>query len=41
MTRAIVHRTPGLLDPQAITVMGLSAKPNSTSPIGQFGTGLK
>lgn len=41
MGRAIIHRTPGLLDVQAITVMGLSAKPNSTSPIGQFGTGLK
>lgn len=37
----IVHRTPGLLDIKAITVMGLSAKPNSTNPIGQFGTGLK
>lgn len=41
MTRAIVHRTPGLLDVRSITVAGLSAKPNSTNPIGQFGTGLK
>lgn len=41
MTRAIVHRTPGLLDIRSITVAGLSAKPNSTNPIGQFGTGLK
>lgn len=41
MTQAIVHRTPGLLDMQAITVMGLSAKPRSTNPIGMFGTGLK
>lgn len=26
---------------EAFTIMGLSAKPNSTNPIGQFGTGLK
>lgn len=37
----IVHETPGLLDMQALTVMGLSAKPNTKSPIGMFGTGLK
>jgi hypothetical protein len=41
MSTAVVHRTPGLLDMQAITVMGLSAKPRSTNPIGMFGTGLK
>lgn len=38
---AIIHRTPGLLDLRAITVMGLSAKPGTDNPIGMFGTGLK
>lgn len=33
--------TPTTLPIEAFTVMGLSAKPNSTNPIGQFGTGLK
>lgn len=37
----IVHETPGLIDIRALTVMGLSAKPNTKSPIGMFGTGLK
>jgi len=37
----IIHRTPGLLDIRAVTTLGLSAKPNSTNPIGKFGTGLK
>lgn len=37
----IVHETPGLLDIRALTVMGLSAKPGTKSPIGMFGTGLK
>lgn len=37
----IVHQTPGLLDPRAFTIMGVSSKPNSSSPIGYFGTGLK
>jgi hypothetical protein len=37
----IVHRTPGLLDIRAVTVMGLSVKPRSDNPIGMFGTGLK
>ncbi len=37
----IVHRTPGLLDPRSFTVMGMSAKPTTGHPIGQFGTGLK
>jgi hypothetical protein len=37
----VVHRTPGEIDLQAFTVMGLSAKPSSTNPIGMFGTGLK
>jgi len=33
--------TNTLLDPRAITVMGLNVKPNTKSPIGYFGTGLK
>lgn len=37
----IVHRTPGLIDLKSFTLMGATAKPNSTNPIGQFGTGLK
>lgn len=39
--RAVVHSTPGLIPIEAFTVMGLSAKPSSTNPIGRFGTGLK
>ena len=38
---SIVHVTPGSLDIRAITTFGLTAKPNSTAPIGKFGTGLK
>lgn len=38
---AIVFETPTLLDLRALTTFGVSAKPNSTSPIGHFGTGLK
>lgn len=37
----IVFRTPGLIDLRAFTVMGMSAKPNASNPIGYFGTGLK
>ncbi len=37
----IVFDTPGLIDPRAFAVMGMSAKPNSANPIGYFGTGLK
>lgn len=33
--------TPSEFDLRAITTFGLHAKPNSRSPIGQFGTGLK
>lgn len=33
--------TPTLLNVKAITTFGINAKPNSTSPIGFFGTGLK
>lgn len=38
---SIVFVTPGLLDIRAFTVLGMHAKPNSTNPIGRFGTGLK
>ncbi len=37
----VVFSTPGLIDPRAFTIGGLTAKPNSTNPIGRFGTGLK
>lgn len=37
----LVFRTPGILDLRALTTFGMSAKPNSTNPIGAFGTGLK
>lgn len=37
----IVFDTPGLIDLRAFTLMGVSAKPKSTNPIGYFGTGLK
>jgi hypothetical protein len=38
---AVVFETPGLIDMRAFTIMGAHAKPNSTNPIGFFGTGLK
>jgi hypothetical protein len=38
---SLVFRTPGVLDLRALTTFGMSSKPNSTSPIGIFGTGLK
>lgn len=37
----VVFRTPGLLDKRGFTTFGLNAKPNTNSPIGYFGTGLK
>jgi len=37
----IVHVTPGILDIRSFTVLGLHAKPNTDSPIGKFGSGLK
>ena len=37
----IVHENLGLIDPRAFTTRGLNAKPNTKSPIGYFGTGLK
>ena len=39
--RAIVHKTKGKLDLRSLTVFGLNAKPNTDTPIGYFGTGLK
>lgn len=39
--RTIVFKTPGKLDLRALTVFGMNAKPNTNSPIGFFGTGLK
>lgn len=41
MTRAVVFVTPGLIDIRAFTHFGVNSKPNSTNPIGYFGTGLK
>lgn len=38
---SIVHETPGLIDIRSFTTFGLHAKPNSDTPIGKFGTGLK
>jgi hypothetical protein len=37
----VVFKTQTLLDLRAITTFGLNAKPNTKSPIGFFGTGLK
>lgn len=37
----IVFETPGLMDLRSITLIGVNAKPNTDSPIGYFGTGLK
>jgi hypothetical protein len=39
--RAIVHKTKGKLDLRSLTIFGLNAKPNTDTPIGYFGTGLK
>lgn len=40
-TPYVVFETPSLLDLRSLTLMGVSAKPNATNPIGCFGTGLK
>lgn len=37
----VIFKTNTTLDIRAVTVLGLNAKPNSKSPIGFFGTGLK
>lgn len=36
-----IYENKGVLDIRALTIMGLNAKPNSSTPIGYFGTGLK
>lgn len=41
MTQILEFYTEAALPIEAFTVMGMSAKPNSKNPIGQFGTGLK
>ena len=41
MTRAVVFRTPGLIDVRAFTTFGLNSKLDATTAIGFFGTGLK
>lgn len=41
MTRCIAFRTPGLIPLESFTTFGVNVKPNSTSPFGYFGTGLK
>lgn len=41
MSRSVIFKTPGLIDMRSFTVFGLNAKPNSVSPFGFFGTGLK
>lgn len=39
--KTVIFSTPGTLDLRGITTFGMNAKPNSTNPIGYFGTGLK
>lgn len=39
--KSVVHKTPGKLDLRSISVFGLNSKPNTDTPIGYFGTGLK
>lgn len=41
MAKAVIHRTPGLIDRTAFTTFGVNSKPASKNPIGIFGTGLK
>lgn len=41
MTRTLVFETPGLMDLRSVSLIGVTAKPNSANPIGQFGSGLK
>ena len=37
----IIHEPLGLIDLRAFTTFGINAKPNTNSPIGYFGPGLK
>lgn len=41
MSRCVVFQTKGKLDLRSLTVFGMNAKPETASPIGYFGTGLK
>jgi hypothetical protein len=41
MTKHLCFVTDGLIDLRAFTTFGFNAKPNTTNPIGFFGTGLK
>ena len=41
MSPAVVHVTKGKLDLRSLSTFGLNAKPNTTNPIGYFGTGMK
>lgn len=38
---AVVFETPGQIPIEAFTTFGINVKPNTKSPIGYFGTGLK
>ena len=41
MPRYTIHQNPGLIDLKAFTTFGVNSKPQASSPIGYFGTGLK
>lgn len=41
MNPSIIFTTPSEFDLRSLTIMGINAKPGSSSPIGYFGTGLK
>lgn len=41
MTTPYVYHTATKMPLEALTLFGINAKPNSTNPIGYFGTGLK
>lgn len=41
MSPAVVHVTKGKLDLRSLSTFGLNSKPNTTNPIGYFGTGMK
>lgn len=38
---SVVFQTPGHIDLRSFIMFGVNAKPNTTTPIGYFGTGLK
>lgn len=41
LTRCVAFRTPGLIPLESFTTFGVNVKPNTVSPFGYFGTGLK